>query len=128
MRVLTYIILLALCAAAWFLLRPVARNRAGQVNDAQAQMAAMNDALAAFYRDTGHYPQGTNGLLELLRQPPDATNWHGPYLQDIPQDPWGNDYLYECPGKLNGNSYDLILAGPPGRGVHPAVTNWALHP
>ena len=72
-------------------------------------------ALDAFKRDTGHYPTGTNGLLELVQRPPDTTNWHGPYLEFIPKDPWGHDYIYECPGKHNTNFFDLISLGPDGR-------------
>ena len=38
-------------------------------------------------------------------------NWKGPYLKEIPKDPWGNEYGYECPGRLNPSSYDLISGG-----------------
>ena len=40
--------------------------------------------------------------MDLVQQPRDAQNWRGPYLQPmIPKDPWGNDYIYECPGRHN---------------------------
>ena len=44
---------------------------------------------------------------------------------DIPKDPWDQEYVYECPGKNNPSSYDLYSIGPDGRaGSEDDVTNW----
>jgi general secretion pathway protein G len=61
-----------------------------------------------------------------VQQPRDAQNWRGPYLKsDVPKDPWGNDYVYECPGKHNASGYDLMSMGPNGQvGGNDDVTNW----
>ena len=60
-----------------------------------------------------------------LGQPRDAQNWKGPYLKEIPKDPWNNEYIYECPGKNNPTSYDLMSMGPDGRsGSEDDITNW----
>ena len=92
---------------------------------ALTQIASFKTALQMFQQNTGYLPRGTNGLLELLRRPPGASNWHGPYLDSIPQDPWGRDYLYECPGKhiASGYAYDLISLGPPGKDA--PIVSWA---
>ncbi|PYJ60213.1 MAG: type II secretion system protein GspG [Verrucomicrobia bacterium] len=83
---------------------------------AQSQIANFGTALDAFEVDMGYYPKGKNGLLDLVQQPRDAQNWHGPYLKlDVPPDPWGHPYIYECPGKHNPSGYDLMSAGPDGR-------------
>jgi hypothetical protein len=37
--------------------------------------------------------------------------WSGPYLDQIPIDPWGNIYFYRCPGNHNTNGYDLYSCG-----------------
>jgi hypothetical protein len=37
--------------------------------------------------------------------------WHGPYLDKIPQDPWGNNYVYCCPGVHSTNGYELYSCG-----------------
>ena len=56
---------------------------------AQSQIANFGTALDAFEVDMGYYPKGKNGLLDLVQQPRDAQNWHGPYLKlDVPPDPW----------------------------------------
>ena len=92
---------------------------------AQTQIAAFKTALDAYEVDNGYYPKGKNGLQDLVQKPRDAQNWHGPYLDKIPQDPWNRDYSYECPGKNNANSYDLMSAGADGQtGNEDDVTNW----
>ena len=97
-----------------------ARNTA-----AKTQIAAFSTALDAFEVDNGYFPKGKSGLEELITAPRDSQSWKGPYLKDIPKDPWGNDYVYEYPGKQNANSYDLYSMGLDGReGGDDDVTNW----
>ena len=95
----------------------------------EACISTFKTALDAFEVDMGYYPKGRNGLVDLIQQPREAPNWHGPYLQSdaIPKDPWGNDYLYECPGKHNPSFYDVSSAGPDGRfGTDDDICNWTL--
>ena len=42
----------------------------------------------------------------------------------IPQDPWHNDYIYECPGRHNPSSYDISSLGPPGDNM--VIGNWTM--
>ena len=92
------------------------RTEQARITAAQSQIATFGVALDAFEVDNGYYPKGKNGLLDLVQQPKDATNWRGPYLkQAIPNDPWGNPYIYECPGKHNDSTYDIMSMGPDGR-------------
>jgi general secretion pathway protein G len=91
---------------------------------ALCDLSAMKTAIDAFQVDTGRYPKGTNGLLELLQKPPGATNWHGPYLEKIFQDPWGHVYRYDSPGKHNTDAYDLWSLGGPPRPNTP-LNNWS---
>lgn len=101
------------------------RTEQARLTAAQTQLATFSTALEAFELDTGHYPKGKSGLQDLLVQPRDAQNWKGPYLKnEIPKDPWGNDYIYEFPGKHN-NDYDLISTGIDGQqGTADDVTNF----
>ncbi len=101
------------------------RSEQARQTAAQAQISSFSTALDAFEVDNGYYPKGKNGLQDLVQQPRDAKNWHGPYLKDIPKDPWGFDYIYECPGRHNSGSYDLMSVGPDGRsGGDDDITNW----
>ena len=102
------------------------RTEQARQTAALSQIATFGTALDAFEVDTGHYPKGKNGLFDLVQQPRDAQNWKGPYMKnEIPKDPWGSEYVYECPGKHNPSSYDLMSAGPDGRaGTEDDITNW----
>jgi general secretion pathway protein G len=101
------------------------RTEQARLTAAKTQISSFCTALDAFEVDNGYYPKGQNGLNDLVEQPRDAQNWHGPYLQDIPKDPWGNDYIYTCPGRHNSSSYDIMSMGPDKRqGGDDDITNW----
>jgi general secretion pathway protein G len=86
-----------------------------RVTAAQTQVSTLGTALGAYEVDNGAYPRGREGLQALMVRPRDAQNWHGPYMEkDIPMDPWGHPYVYECPGKRNPSGYDLYATGPDG--------------
>jgi general secretion pathway protein G len=90
------------------------------------QIAAFSTALDAYEVGDGFFPKGSNGLKDLVTQPADAPSWPGPYLKEIPKDPWQHDYIYQCPGQHNTNAYDLMSMGPNGRaGDKDDITNWA---
>jgi len=104
-------------------------SQRGRVTATETQISTFKTALDAYEVDMGYYPRGRNGLVDLIQQPRDSRNWHGPYLQSdaVPKDPWGNDYVYECPGRHNPSFYDLSSAGPDGRmGTDDDITNWTL--
>jgi general secretion pathway protein G len=101
-------------------------GRRARFTQAKVQIRTFRTALASFEMDNDHYPQGRDGLLELMQRPRDARNWHGPYLEGaIPKDPWHNDYLYECPGKHTPESYDITSLGPDGTlGTEDDIGSW----
>jgi len=103
------------------------RGEQARETSARTQIASFKTALDSFEVDNGYYPKGRNGLLDLIQKPRDAQNWRGPYLETIPKDPWGNDYIYECPGKRNSSSYDLLSMGLDGRtGTEDDVANYEM--
>ncbi|WP_269630900.1 type II secretion system major pseudopilin GspG [Pelomonas sp. BJYL3] len=82
---------------------------------ARAQLDAFAKALDAYRLDTGHYPTSEQGLAALLGRPGGEARWSGPYLQKaLPQDPWGNAYVYRSPA-ADGGDYDLLSLGQDGR-------------
>lgn len=102
------------------------RTEQARVTAAKTQIATFSTALDAFEVDNGYYPKGRNGLQDLTVQPRDAQNWKGPYLKgEIPNDPWNQPFIYECPGKQNPTGYDIISMGPDLReGTDDDITNW----
>ncbi|SFM41122.1 type II secretion system major pseudopilin GspG [Thermodesulforhabdus norvegica] len=93
---------------------------------AKMQISLFESALDAYRLDVGKYPSTEEGL-EALRKNPGYETWNGPYLpKDIPEDPWGRDYVYRCPGEHG--DYDLYSLGADGQeggeGENADVTNW----
>jgi general secretion pathway protein G len=94
---------------------------------AKSQISTFGTALDAYEIDMGSYPKGKSGLQDLITAPRNSSMWKGPYLKAdaVPNDPWGNPYVYECPGKHNPNGYDLLSMGKDARvGGDDDVTNW----
>lgn len=78
---------------------------------ADVQIKNMETSLSQYLLDMGRYPTASEGLEALVKAPPGATRWHGPYLENdaLPQDPWGNDYHYEL--DTNGSKPRIFSLG-----------------
>jgi general secretion pathway protein G len=82
---------------------------------AKVEIRNLQSALALFKNDTGDFPTTSQGLEALLNDP-GIKGWKkGGYLEGnkAPLDPWGNRYIYLCPG-THGNDYNLESFGKDG--------------
>ncbi len=94
------------------LFRQVGRSRA---TAARAQISSFQTALGIYKLDTSRFPTTEQGLEALRTSPEEVNRWDGPYLpQEIPLDPWGNEYVYQFPGE-HGDEPDIISLGADGR-------------
>lgn len=98
-----------------------------EIKLARAQIDALDKSLDQFRLDTGHYPSMEDGLAALVARPASEPKWDGPYLKKgVPQDPWGNPYVYRIPGEHS--EYDLLSYGKDGQlggeGEAADITNW----
>ena len=94
------------------LFRQVGRSRA---TAARAQISSFQTALGIYKLDTSRFPTTAQGLEALRTLPEEAKRWDRPYLpQEIPLDPWGNEYVYQFPGE-HGDEPDIISLGSDGR-------------
>lgn len=95
---------------------------------AQVQVKNVAAALQLYRLDVGRYPTNEEGLQALLKAPPSASMWNGPYLPDSSAitDPWGKPYLLKAPG--DHGEADVYSLGSDGtaRGTGEArdVGNW----
>lgn len=94
---------------------------------AKMQISLFETALDTYRLDVGSYPDTDQGLLALREEPTGVKNWDGSYLpKEIPMDPWGNPYIYICPGEHG--DYDIIsygLDGEPGGDEEKLdIVNW----
>ena len=103
------------------------RSEQARIVAAQSSIANIEVALEAFEVDTGRYPTTEEGLQALVVAPPQLDTWRGPYIKrGIPKDPWGNNYVYRCPGEHNTNRYDLYSYGPDRQeGGDDDIDNWS---
>lgn len=103
-----------------------ARGKEAKITQCKTQIASFETALETFEVDTGQYPTSDQGLLALSQAPAGVNGWNGPYLtKGIPNDPWGNPYVYVCPGAHNPSSYDIHSFGPDGQdGTDDDIDNW----
>jgi general secretion pathway protein G len=90
------------------------RTEQARVTAAKADISSMKVALGAFETDTGRFPTTDEGLNALITPPPGIQGWTRPYLDKVPNDPWGHAYIYRSPGS-NNKDFDLFSAGPDGR-------------
>ena len=68
---------------------------------ARLQIEELGAGLDLYHLEVGRYPNTEEGLKSLIEKPAGVSVWNGPYLKkkNIPNDPWGNAYHYESPGK-----------------------------
>ena len=75
----------------------------------------------------GFYPTPEQGLKALVTAPqsePRPTRWKQ-FMEEIPKDPWGSEYVYVQPGMHNPNSFDLYTIGKDRKpGTDDDVGNW----
>ncbi len=83
-----------------------------RIKAAHIQIQSFGSALDLFYLDAGRYPTSSEGLDALVHPPGGMTSWNGPYLKggSVPNDPWGNPYVYSVPGE-HGAAYEVRSIG-----------------
>ena len=102
-----------------------------KIAHAQAELNNLHLSIEALAIDTERWP-GPNTIGVTVNQEiwdlttPEAglisatnafTNWQGPYIQSIPQDPWGNDYFFDPDYYINGIPVPVVGSfGPNGEG------------
>lgn len=130
-EIMVVIVILALLAA---LVGPklMGRTDDAKITDARVQIKNIETALKLYKLDNGSYPTTEQGLGALVEKPsvgviPKSYKEEG-YLESkkVPNDPWGNGYLYISPGEHG--DYDLFTYGSDGakggEGKNIDISNW----
>ena len=106
------IVILGLLAT---IVMPRILNRPEQARRAKAKVDIRNiqSALALFKADTGGFPTTSEGLAALVSDPGIKNYSKDAYLDKVPKDAWGNQYVYICPG-VHSKDYDLESYGKDG--------------
>jgi general secretion pathway protein G len=80
---------------------------------AKVDIGSIQTALNLFKADTGRFPTTAEGLQALVTNPGIKGYASDGYLERVPNDPWGNKYIYISPG-VHGKDYDLKSCGKDG--------------
>ena len=98
----------------------------GQLEEAQkkttsTQIKQISDALELYRLSFRNYPSTAEGLGALAAPKNNAQ----PFMTTIPEDPWGNDYVYIYPGTNNTHGFDIMSYGSDGvQGGGDDIGNW----
>ncbi len=98
-ELMVVLVIIGLLAA---LIVPNVLDRAddARVTAGRTDIANISQALKLYRLDNQRYPTAEQGLQALIAKPATATvpgNWR-PYLEKLPNDPWGHPYQYLNPG------------------------------
>lgn len=91
-----------------------------------ADFSNISTALKLYKLDNYVYPSTEQGLQALVEESsiaPVPRNFKsGGYMEKLPKDPWGNDYVYISPG--DHGDFDIYSYGPSGQGEETLIGNW----
>lgn len=95
---------------------------------ARTDVTNLMQALKLYRLDNRSYPSAEQGLQALVARPsagPAPINWK-PYLEKLPNDPWGRPYQYLSPG-IRGEIDVMSFGGdgaPGGEGKDADIGSW----
>jgi len=130
LEILIVVVIIGILAAI-VLPRLTRQTDVARANAAKAEIRSLMTALEMFKQYYNRYPTNAEGLRALVVKPADVEGWpDGGFLdqEGTPTDPWGNPYVYVCPG--SHGPYDIICYGadgkPDGTGENADVLSWDL--
>lgn len=115
-------IVIALIAIVTAAIGTFVYNSFGRAQDSTARQQAIEIAkqVELFKLQYGRYPSQSEGL-QVLVAPPSGR----PFMDKLPVDPWGNEYIYIYPGVMNKNKPDIRSKGDDGiENTQDDVGNW----
>ena len=95
--------------------------KSAQISTAETQIKQIGEALDLYRLNFRNYPSTGEGLASLVSPKGNAE----PFMPNIPEDPWGVEYIYIYPGTRNAGRFDLMSNGPDGvQGGGDDIGNW----
>ncbi|HDS1159088.1 TPA: type II secretion system major pseudopilin GspG [Stenotrophomonas maltophilia] len=115
--------------AALIVPRLMDRPDQARVVAARQDIAVLMQALKLFKLDNGRYPSAEQGLQALVKPPQGGGAMPvTPYLDRLPNDPWGHPYQYQIPG--THGDIDVFSLGadskPGGDAGNADIGSWQL--
>ena len=107
------------------ILVPAVNNalKKAKAGTAKTLLMKFKSGIAEYRGDTNQYP---TTLKDLLKRPKSGDEkvtkkWNGPYgfeegTEDVPEDPWGERFVYKVTPQPAKHPYELYSHGPNGKG------------
>ena len=96
-----------------------ATANAGEAEKRRAVLGHLSNlrtAVQTFEVDNGRFPTTKEGLNALVKAPPGTEEyWHGKYVDAVPKDSWGNEFVYRGPDVVGQGRFEIVSAGPDGK-------------
>jgi general secretion pathway protein G len=129
LEIMVVIVILGLLAAL-VVPKLIGRTEEAKRTQTRLQIKNIEQALQLFKLDNGFYPATEQGIEALVHAPETGRvpkNYRkGGYLDRVPKDPWGNNYVYVSPG--SHGDYDISSYGadnaPGGEGEDADINSW----
>ncbi len=103
------------------------RAHDARVVAAKNGIKSIETQMALYKLDNFAFPNTGEGIKALVTSPGKKT-WNGPYLDNVPKDPWGAEFQYQYPGTKNPRKFDVWSFGadgqPGGEGEAQDIGNW----
>ncbi len=126
MELMIVLVIIGVLAAA---VTPVLVSRAdkAKVTRAKGDIKHIADQVKLFKMEQNRYP---DAMEDLVNRPSFAKDWpEGGYLEKVPKDPWGSDYIFKKPAD-NGKEFDIIAYGADnqqgGEGFDADLSYWTM--
>lgn len=126
MELMIVLVIIGVLAAA---VTPVLVSRAdkAKVTRAKGDIKHIADQVKLFKMEQNRFP---DAMEDLVNRPSFAKDWpEGGYLEKVPKDPWGAEYIFKKPAD-NGKEFDIIAYGADnqqgGEGFDADLSYWTM--
>jgi general secretion pathway protein G len=125
-EVMVVVVILGILAAL-IVPKIMSRPEQARVVKVKQDLLAIQSALDLYKLDNGLYPTTEQGLQALVTKPttsPVPRDWKSDgYLQEVPVDPWGENYQY----MNDGGKLKIFSYGADGKDGNTLIGNWNMN-
>ena len=125
-EVMVVVVILGILAAI-IVPKIMSRPEQARLVKVKQDILAIQSGLDLYKLDNGFCPSTDQGLEALVKKPsspPTPSNWKSDgYLQDVPQDPWGEAYQYSN----DEEKLKIYSFGPKGKEGNSPIGNWNVN-
>lgn len=88
----------------------------GALTVVRGDFSSIENGLQMYRTNARNYPSQAQGLEALVDRPtsaPRPKSWSR-IMDEVPKDPWNNDYVYKYPGSVDSSRPEIITYGKDG--------------